>query len=59
MTTALNAGPAAVEADRAREFEFTAWLAVQCPVCEEGGGGQECDPHVIQLEDQMKRWLDA
>ncbi len=51
---------AAVQADRLREFEFTAWLALQCPICEEGGGAtQECDAHVLEMEDRMKRLSDV
>jgi hypothetical protein len=41
--------------DRLREFEYAQWLATQCPICEEGGGGPECDTHVIEHEVLMKR----
>lgn len=50
---------AAVADERDHEYVFTAWLADQCPICEEGGGALVCDDHVIEMETWMKRVLDV
>jgi hypothetical protein len=45
--------------DRLREFEYAQWLAVQCPVCELGGGGPECDSCVIEHDVAIERLTDV
>jgi hypothetical protein len=44
--------------DRIREAEHALWLAEQCPVCEEGAGGPECDTCVIEHDQAMRRIED-
>jgi hypothetical protein len=41
--------------DQRREVEYTAWLAGQCPVCEEGGTGPVCDDH-HRAAAALNRW---
>jgi hypothetical protein len=45
--------------DRIREAEYALWLAEQCPICEEGGGGPECDGCVIEHDTLMRRMEDV
>jgi hypothetical protein len=44
--------------DQRRADEYADWLARQCPVCEEGGGGPECDDCVIAEDAAAKRRED-
>lgn len=44
--------------DFSREADYTGWLAEQCPICEEGGGGPECDGCVIAEDTRAKRRED-
>jgi hypothetical protein len=44
--------------DHIREAEHALWLAEQCPVCEEGGTGPECDECFIAHDALMRRVED-
>jgi hypothetical protein len=44
--------------DAFREADYTAWLAGQCPICEEGGGGPECDRCHTTHDEAITRLTD-
>jgi hypothetical protein len=45
--------------DQRRAAEHAGWLVGQCPVCEEGGGGPECDRCVIDHDVYVERCTDV